>query len=429
MNKVIVFLLLYIACAGVRAVAQNAADSAKIYFRLGHSRFEPEVADNALVMQRFLGEVRRQAVLGNIDRLVICSYTSPNGVSTANLALSSSRSRAVAAYVVAETGVDYALIDTLPGGIGWEELRRMIAADNRVPFRREALHILDHTPVWVFDAHHNIVGSRKKSLMDLEGGDTYRWLQYHIFPKLHNAVLLLYVKDKNVGATNNTQLPKKELPYAGKEIPSDVAVLSADTLPPQSPLPADTLMPCEEMPAESFPVIVDEKIRPRCFALKTNILYAAILMPSLEMEWRVGRYWSVNLEGEMAWWKKRQRHKCYQVAIVSPEARLWFRGKSMQRGLYAGAFVGAGLYDWENGKRGYRGEGVMAGITFGYMWPFSQTFSIEAGIGGGWLSTRYKEYVPYEDHHIYLRSRNTNYIGPLKLKCTLVWRLGNIMWQ
>lgn len=45
MNKVIVFLLLYIACAEVMAVAQNAADSAKIYFRLGHSRFEPEVAD------------------------------------------------------------------------------------------------------------------------------------------------------------------------------------------------------------------------------------------------------------------------------------------------------------------------------------------------------------------------------------------------
>ena len=85
MNKVIVFLLLYIACAEVMAVAQNAADSAKIYFRLGHSRFEPEVADNALVMQRFLGEVRRQAALGNIDRLVICSYTSPNGVSTAQL--------------------------------------------------------------------------------------------------------------------------------------------------------------------------------------------------------------------------------------------------------------------------------------------------------------------------------------------------------
>ncbi len=425
MNKVIIYLLFHI-CAVAVAVAQNAADSAKIYFRFGRSRFEPETADNARTMQRFLKEVRRQAALGNIDRLLICSYTSPDGVSTANQHLSSSRSRAIASHIVAETGVSYALIDTVPGGIAWEELRRTIAADDRVPYRKEALRILDHTPVWVFDSHHNIVGSRKKSLMDLEGGDTYRWLQQHIFPQLHNAVLLLYVKDKTVGAG---QFPEEELPHAGKEIPSDTAALPADTLPSQPPLPADTLPAWGETPTEPFSVIVDERIRPRCFALKTNILYAAILMPSLEMEWRVGRYWSVNLEGEMAWWKKRLRHKCYQVAVVSPEVRLWFRGKSLQRGLYVGAFGGAGLYDWENGKRGYRGEGVMAGVTLGYMWPFSQTFSFEAGIGGGWLSTRYKEYVPYEDHHIYLRSRNTSYIGPLKLKCALVWRLGNIVWQ
>lgn len=35
--------------------------------------------------------------------------------------------------------------------------------------------------------------------------------------------------------------------------------------------------------------------------LKTNLLYDAALMPSLEVEYLINDRWSVNLEGEMAW--------------------------------------------------------------------------------------------------------------------------------
>ena len=29
------------------------------------------------------------------------------------------------------------------------------------------------------------------------------------------------------------------------------------------------------------------------------------------------------------------------------------------------------------------------------------SFAIEAEGGGGWMMTRYKEYIPYEGHHLY----------------------------
>ena len=60
-------------------------------------------------------------------------------------------------------------------------------------------------------------------------------------------------------------------------------------------------------------------------AVKTNLLYDAVLMPSLEVEYRIDDRWSVNLEGDVAWWKNDGRHRYYQLATVSPEGRYWFR--------------------------------------------------------------------------------------------------------
>ena len=116
-------------------------------------------------------------------------------------------------------------------------------------------------------------------------------------------------------------------------------------------------------------------------ALKTNLLYDALLMPSLEAEYRISRQWSVNLEGDMAWWKNNSRHKYYQLATVSPEGRYWFKTQKPWHGHYVGLFGGFSWYDLENGKRGYKGEAVTAGISYGYMFPIGRNLSLEAGVG------------------------------------------------
>ena len=103
--------------------------------------------------------------------------------------------------------------------------------------------------------------------------------------------------------------------------------------------------------------------------LKTNLLYDAALMPSLEVEYLINDRWSVNLEGEMAWWKNNHKHKYYQLATISPEGRYWFKAKRPWHGHYVGLFGGFSWYDLENGKDGYKGEAVMAGLSYGYMFP------------------------------------------------------------
>ncbi len=158
-------------------------------------------------------------------------------------------------------------------------------------------------------------------------------------------------------------------------------------------------------------------------ALKTNLIYDLALLPNIEVEWRFNPRWSLALEGGVAWWGRYSRQHSYRLAMVSPEAKFWFRPRRPWHGLYAGVFAGAGLYDLEKPGKGYRGEGAMAGISVGYMWPISRCLSLEAAIGGGYLFTRYKEYVPLSGHHVYQRTKDLNYFGPLKVKFSLVWRL------
>lgn len=424
MKRLIIFLLLDIF-VGSMAMAQIATDSTKVYFRSGHSRFEPEMGGNSVAMRHFLEDIRSQAAIDNIERVLVRSYTSPDGVSTANELLSENRSMSLASYIAAETGVDVRLIDRSPGGIAWDELRRMVADDDSVPLRNEVLSIIDNTPVWVYGAGHKIIGSRKKSLMELQGGDVYRWLRHHFFPELHNAEVFLYVRDESLSGKNlvATGLTVKSEPEISDEVPDIVVVTTADT----DPEPEADPEPMDEIPyIVGWEIVRDVEFRR--FALKANLLYAAIKMPALELEWRVSKNWSVNLEGDVAWWKQKEAHKCYQLAIVSPEVRrIWLRGSRLQHNMYAGLFVGAGLYDLEDGSKGYRGEGVMAGVSFGYSWSLSDVFSIEAGIGAGWMTAQYKEYIPYEDHHIYMRTSNTSYFGPLKLKLAIVWRFGGLV--
>ncbi|MDE5607798.1 MAG: DUF3575 domain-containing protein [Muribaculaceae bacterium] len=161
------------------------------------------------------------------------------------------------------------------------------------------------------------------------------------------------------------------------------------------------------------------------FALKTNLLYDALLMPNVEFEWLITPTWSVALEGNVAWWKNDPRHQYYQILMISPEARYHINPKAPWHGMYVGAFAGGGKYDLENKKTGYSGEAGMAGLSFGYMWPITRCLSLEAGIGLGYMYTRYKEYVPHDDHYLYQRTKSMNYFGPLKLKFSFVWRFSD----
>nr|WP_310783115.1 DUF3575 domain-containing protein [uncultured Alistipes sp.] len=429
-----IFLSVICLSCFLSAHAGQGADSVRIYYRTGYRYVEPAYRDNSMQLARFTESARRALRAGTIERVVVRSGTSPDGTNKANELLSERRADSLVSYIVRHADVPPSLVEKQAAGILWDELRAQVAASG-MPYRDEVLDVLDNTPVWIFDARNRVVGGRKQRLMDLRGGEPYRYMLREFFPDLRSSVVLtLYVREPERTGNGLQQGEPGKI--------ADGEPTSADSLRTMPEIPDTTqttppLQPEEitdpigppavsgNIPQESYGPIDRADVPFHRLALKTNLLYDAALMPSLEVEYLINERWTVNLEGEVAWWSKKSKHKYYQIATISPEARYWFKTRKPWHGHYVGLFAGGSWYDLENGKRGYKGELIMAGLSYGYMFPVSRNLSFEAGIGLGFLHTSYEEYLPIDGHYVYQRTSRTDYFGPVKLKFALVWRLWN----
>lgn len=377
------------------------ADSVKVYFRVGHRQYDPSLEDNRQKMNQFIAKVNEAAANDNIERIEVRGYASPDGTNMANERLAHNRCITIASYIAANTGIDRALIEEYPMGIAWDELRRMVAANPEVPAREKILDILDNTPVWIYDSRGRIVDGRKRQLMNLQGGRPYNWMLANLFPELRNAVAVKLC------------LKKQPQPVSTQ----DESTTPADTV---IALPDTAVMEPATVPAEQ-PAAVEYDYNYHNFALKSNLLFDAALMPNIGLEWLINDKWSVGLEWDVAWWTF-PNDKVYRIGFISPEVRYHINPRAKWHGLYVGAFAGAGLYDLRNSTKGHEGEGLMAGLSVGYMWPITKHLSLDAGAGVGYLRARDKEYQPLDGHYLYQLTKNINYFGPLRLNLSLVWR-------
>lgn len=394
----------------------NDADSVKVYFRAGQRQFDPSLGENREKMDRCMALVKAYAE-SDIDSIVIKAYTSPDGTSTTNELLARQRCDAVSDYIVANSGINRGIIRKMPEGIAWEELRTLVYATPEVPSREAVLNILDNTPVWVFDSNGKVVDGRKSQLMSLNRGAPYNWMLENLFPQLRNAVAIVVVPKSGAIVEEESELSEgtnlSELIELTEE--SELSDYSDNSnISDNNSDNSDSLDNSDNS---------DISISEDRFALKTNLLYYAALMPNVELEWRFNKRWSVAIDGDIAWYGGGVRK--YRLAYVTPEVRYRFLSREAWRGMYVGIFIGPGLYDLENGGTGYEGEGVMTGVSLGYAWPIAKRLSLEAGIGVGYLYTRYKEYEPMDGHYLYQRTKDLNYFGPLRLRLSLVWRFGH----
>ncbi len=197
MRKILFFLL-----AGAFFIgdvhSQEAIDSMKIFYRRGYRYVDLSFRDNRAQLQRFLNSVEEALENDRVEKLVIRSYASPDGSVEANEQLAEGRAEELKNYLVSEGNIPASLIEHHAEGIAWDMLRRQVAASD-MEGRDQVLSILDHTPVWVFDDQGRVVGSRKKELMDLQGGRPYRYMLEHFFPDLRNSsntVLYLRIIEK-----------------------------------------------------------------------------------------------------------------------------------------------------------------------------------------------------------------------------------------
>lgn len=410
MRRIITFSLILLGVFVVYGAAQP--DSIKVYFALDKATYNPTLDDNAASMERFIDGLAASLNSVNLDHIVVYGYASPDGPFRKNDKLSRQRCKAIAEYISRNAGIPMKDIQTKRGGVAWDGLRALVIDNPQTPHRDEVLRILDE---YLPDACTDRAKSDRcrKRLDAIDGGRTFRWMVDNLFTRLRYSL-----------AVYTYEYEAPDSVTVCKIIDNEHQTLGRVEVDPGQMFAADASVANPYYPAYIYDPTACEPLHR--LAIKTNMLYDAALLPNLEVEWRINDYWSVALEGDLAWWGNSAKEKSYRLAIVSPEVKRWINPRAPWHGLYIGAFAGAGLYDLENGKRGYYGEGAMGGLSVGYMWPLSRTLSLEAEIGGGYLYTRCKEYIPFEGHHVYQRTRDINYFGPLKVKLSLVWRLWDL---
>ena len=420
MNRRLLLLVFCLLVAPLLHAGETAVDSVRIYYRHGYRYVDTSLRSNGSVLKNLCTKIEKSLQEETLEKVVIYAYTSPDGTNKANLTLAARRMDSLESWLLRNTPLPATMLETNSGGIAWGLLRDAVSK-SEMQYKKEVLQILDNTPVWVFDSNGKVIGSRKKELMDLKGGVPYRYMYEHLFPDLRSSIaIMLYIR------TSGPQTEEEREPAASEKTSPAAPEKDMVTTVPEESVPPATEKSEAVAPDEKTTTVAPEQERYEPLhklALKTNIIYDLALMPSLEVEYMINERWSVNAEGEVAWWKNNGKHKYYQIATLSPEVRYWFKTKKRWHGHYVGLFGGGSWYDLENGERGYKGEFWKAGLSYGYMFPIGRSLSFEAGLGLGFLRTWYEEYLPIDGHYVYQQSSRTNWIGPVKLKFTLVWRL------
>lgn len=377
-----------------------------LYFRFDKSVVDKGYMDNDRTLRHLDGILTDSTLTARIDSINILSFASPDGNRKYNEHLARQRSTAVKGYLVWKyPHLDQYRIHPRPQGENWQEFRRLITGDNNLPNREEVLQIIDHNPD----------SERCKTLLrKLDGGRSYRYIRERMLRYLRNAaVCMVWIKPDSLPA-----LPRPVSPSAESlNKPCEPLHTGMKSIPKQEQVAVRNVQTKEKRPL---------------FALKTNLLFDAAMMPNIEIEVPIGKRWSVNGEYMFPWWLLDGDKYSLQILTGGLEGRYWLgsRENRMNRevltGHFLGLYAGGGKYDLQWQDNGYQGEFfIAAGISYGYAHRIGRNLRLEYNIGIGLLRTDYRHYHARDNYQMLLWQENGKYtwFGPTKVKISLVWLL------
>ncbi len=168
-------------------------------------------------------------------------------------------------------------------------------------------------------------------------------------------------------------------------------------------------------------------------AIKTNLLYDALMNVNIGLEVGLAPKWTLDVSGNLNCWKLSHDRR-WKHWLAQPEARYWFCDR------FAGHFIGVhalgGQYNVGGVKNGisflgsdfsklsdyrYQGWFVGAGIAYGYAWILGRHWNLEAEIGVGYVYTRYDKFNCAGCGRKLLTDRPHHYFGPTKAAINLVY--------
>ena len=186
----------------------------------------------------------------------------------------------------------------------------------------------------------------------------------------------------------------------------------------------------EQQPASVSEQRIRETEKPYRFAVRTNLLYDALLLPTLGVEWRINEHVGIKLDGGLTWWGGSSG-KVQKMWLVNPEVRRYLWDKKRFYAGISGSYGEYNLYKYMLGgivskDTGYQGKLWNAGLTVGYQLYLSRGFSIDFNLGLGYTRSEYDSFGMTDGIRVYKkRNRTKNLWGPTQAGISLVWTIGS----
>ena len=407
MIRFIAFIFLALAVQ-TAAAQENDKKEVCIGFRVGSSLLDPKFENNEANLNdviQFLNEVRNDTTI-ELTQVTFCGSASPEGGNKLNRNLAKRRCANMEQYVRQRIMLPEDIIKRQEWSDAWQKLA-IYVENSDMPNKKEVLHELLETPEYTYNKYGALVDSRKKRLMDMNYGRTWNYMLDKFFPSVRNAsAILVTIRKKN------------------------------------EPAPEPQPEPVVEEPKQPEPVVQPEPIvdtkQPAYFAIKTNMLYDALLVPNVGVEFSLGKRWSVAADWMYGWWSRNKSHRYWRVYGGGLTVRKYFGAKAAEKPLQ-GHHIGINAqmltYDIEFGGKGYMGGkpggtlwdrmNYTIGAEYGYSMPVARRLNIDFSLAAGYMGGRYYEYTPLDGHYVWQATKNRKWIGPTKVEVSLVWLLGH----
>lgn len=168
---------------------------------------------------------------------------------------------------------------------------------------------------------------------------------------------------------------------------------------------------------------------PYTFAVRTNLLYDAFLLPTLGLEWRINRNVGVKLDGSLSWWGG-EHGKVQKMWLLNPEVRWYLLDKKRFYVGASGSYGQYNIYKYMLGNMltddtGYQGKLWNAGVTIGYQLFLSRNFSVDFNLGLGYTYAEYDSFAMTDGVRVYKdRNKSKSFWGPMGAGISLVWTIG-----
>lgn len=407
MNKYCLCLISLLSCFGSLS-AQEKRTEINVDFRVGSRTLEPALGDNAARLSKIitlLKDVEKCDTL-ELTGVTFCGSASPEGTFAVNRKLAKARLSTLESYVRERVSIPEGLVCRCDASIGWEQLA-VLVEQSGMAHKEEALRILRDVPEFTYNKKGMLTDSRKKRLMDMQYGRTWNYMEAHFFEKVRNA-----------SAVFVTVRPK-----AAEKAPEDTL---------QDVTPIDTFVTVQEPE-----MIRPEERKPFYMSVKTNMLYDALLVPNIGLEFYLGKNWSVAGSWMYGWWDKNSKHRYWRIYGGDIAIRKWFGRKAGEKpltGHHLGVYGQIFTYDFEWGGKGYMGGqpggtlwdemNYAAGVEYGYSLPVARRLNIDFTIGLGYWGGKYYKYIPMDGHYVWQTTKDRRWFGPTKAEISLVWLLG-----